>query len=388
LLAAAALAGTGWLWWQGQQGADSRNGQFAAELANLERSDEALESDLQRLREAVTAMPDDPGAAIAALEQQVEARTDAVRRLREQLDEQLALSRSLQMASVAMQGRLKAAEAALAGLANRERDVVRDLDLAEVEYLLRLASYRLRLFSDVAGAKTALELADRQLAALDSPVYLAVRQDISAALRGLEKRSPPDFVATAGELDAAQQAIAALPFPEGETATGRPASGATGWWAKTVDVFSRLVTIRRSTPEEMEQLSLKDRDFIRQRFWLQLETARLALMRRDDQAFQGSLSRARETLSDWFDMQSEAGQDMLGRLQALEALRLEPVLPDISQPWQTLHALRQDAGEYRPLEPSEPLPDAAEPPGPPVNEPEAVSEPEAESEPAAKADRQ
>lgn len=349
LLALAALGGTGWLWWQEQQAADPEMQQLSSKVSKLQDSQQGLESGLQRVENEVAALPEDSASAITALEQRFEARADELERLRAELDEQVALARSLQMASAAMQGRVQAAEAALANLANRQRSAVSDLDVAEVEYLLRLASERLKLFSDVSAAESALELAGRQLAALDNPAYLAVRQDIAAARRDLENFPAPDVFETSNELDAAQRSVAALNFPAGGTAVPEAEAAGPGWWGKVKEVFSKLVTIRRSTTAEMEQLTLQERDFIRQRLWLQLETARLALMRLDESAFRKALSGAQDTLAGWFDDEGKAYTDLASRLQKLQGIALEPVLPDISQPWQTLQALRQGSNGYVPL---------------------------------------
>ena len=78
----------------------------------------------------------------------IEADGAQVNSLDQTVRDQLALSRSLQAAAESMQGRLLATEAALAGMSSQELDAGGELDLAEVDYLLRLANERLKLFSD------------------------------------------------------------------------------------------------------------------------------------------------------------------------------------------------------------------------------------------------
>ena len=114
-----------------------------------------------------------------------------------------------------------------------------------------------------------------------------------------------------------------------------------GWWEKVKSVFSNLVTIRRSTTQENEIISLQDKDYIRQRLWLQLEVAHLSLMRREQEAFRNSLEQVRETLSTWFDSGDGAYQSAIRDINELLELDIELDVPDISAPWATIRLVRE-----------------------------------------------
>jgi len=248
-----------------------------------------------------------------------------------------------------LHGRLRAAEGALTGMSTRELDAGAELDVAEVDYLLRLANERLKLFSDPAAADQALEVADMHLAALDNPLYVGVRQDIAAARRSLASVNIPDYLDIASRLDSIQQNIASLPFRSGDPADSASVpAAAEGWWEKVKGVFSNLVTVRRSTDEENERISLQDKDFIRQRAWLQLEVAHLALMRRDQQAFRGALARVQDMLPAWFDGGDSGYQSVMQQIDSLASIEVQVDVPDITAPWSTLRMLR--AGQPRPAE--------------------------------------
>ena len=343
VFALAALAGSAWMWWQDQTAQEEGTDKALTEIARLERADSEISLKLNQLRDELDSLPaDDSSREIASLQQRLESGVAEVDRLEQSLNEQLALSRTLQAAAEAMQGRLLAAEAALTGMASKELDAGGELDLAEVDYLLRLANERLKLFSDPLAADQVLELADIHLAAMDNPMYLGVRQDIAVARRALAELSLPDYFAISNELDTIQQSIAGLPFP-GEAAVSAEQEQVTeeGWWEKLKGVFSSLVTVRRSTAEENEKISLEDKDYIRQRLWLQLEIAHLSLMRRDQPAFRNSLSRVRETLSAWFDADSSSYQEVTASLDRLSGLEVQLDVPDISPPWATLRLIRE-----------------------------------------------
>jgi uroporphyrin-3 C-methyltransferase len=342
LFALAALVGTGWMWWQDQSALGLEQEQVFREIARLESRDSELSLKLDQVRNELEATASgDVSADVEAMERRLRADRAKLADVEQAIEEQLAVSRSLQAATDSMHGRLQAAEAAVTGMSTRELDAGGELDLAEVDYLLRLANERLKLFSDPAAADQALELADMHLAALDNPMYLGVRQDIAAARREIAALELPDFLGIANQLDQAQQMIPSLVFPEDspQTPPGAP-EAEEGWWAKLKGVFSNLVTVRRSTEEESQRISLQDKDFIRQRLWTQLEVAHLALMRHDQQAFRTSLERARETLSAWFEESDRHYQALNADIEKLLAVDIAVSVPDITAPWSTLRSLR------------------------------------------------
>jgi uroporphyrin-3 C-methyltransferase len=338
----AAVGLTAWMWWQDQAEVETDDARMLTEISRLEAGDQELTRKITQLGEQFDALAEgDVSGEFQALQGRLQNDREQVAELDRQMREQLALTRSLQTAVDSTQGRLQAAEAAVASLSTRELDAGGELDLAEVDYLLRLANERLKLFSDPAAADQALEVADLHLAALDNPMYLGVRQEIAAARRQLAAVELPDYLAIANRLDEIQAAVPELPF-RGETpaaGTGGEAAG-DGWWDKVKSVFSGLVTVRRSTEDDLERISLQDKDYIRERVWLQLEIAHLSLMQRDQEMFRGSLDRVRESVDQWFNPQSGAVQDVEAGLDELAGVPIEVEVPDITGPWSTLRLLR------------------------------------------------
>jgi uncharacterized protein HemX len=87
-------------------------------------------------------------------------------------------------------------------------------------------------------------------------------------------------------------------------------------------------------------LSLDDKDYLRQGLWLQLESARLALMRNDIGAYNGSLDRVSITVEQFFQGRSAAVQSLLHETADLKGVNIAPEMPDISAPWTQLRQLR------------------------------------------------
>ncbi len=356
LFALAALAGTAWMWWLDEMTGEQGDDPVIAEIARLGSADNELSLKLEQALGQLESLADhDSSAQIAALQERLEADSAQLRNLDQTTRDQLALSRSLQAAAESMQARLLATEATLAGMSAPELDAGGELDLAEVDYLLRLANERLKLFSDPVAADQALEIADLHLAALDNPMYLGVRQEIATARGALAAVKKPDYLGIISQLETIRENTATLPLL-GSAPVGQEIELAveSGWWEKVKSVFSNLVTIRRSTGGENERISLEDKDYIRQRLWLQLEVAHLSLMRREQGAFRHSLEQVRKTLSTWFDPGDGAYQSAIRGIDELLALEIELDVPDISAPWATIRLVREGRAGPAPAEQKKP----------------------------------
>ncbi len=356
IFALAALAGTAWMWWLDEMTGEQGDDPVYVEIARLGSADNELSLKLEQALGQLESLADhDSSAQIAELQKRLEADSAQVRNLDQTIRDQLALSRSLQAAAESMQGRLLATEATLAGMSAPELDAGGELDLAEVDYLLRLANERLKLFSDPVAADQALEIADLHLAALDNPMYLGVRQEIATARGELAAVKMPDYLDIISQLETIRESTASLPLL-GSAPVGRESELAveTGWWEKLKSVFSNLVTIRRSTGGENQRISLEDKDYIRQRLWLQLEVAHLSLMRREQGAFRHSLEQVRESLSTWFDPGDGAYQSAIRGIDELLVLEIELDVPDISAPWATIRLVREGRARPAPAEQNKP----------------------------------
>ncbi len=352
LLLVLALAGwNGWTWWQDRQ-ADDATVDLAAALDQARVDRQALRRAQQEQAQRL--------AAVEGLEM-----AEGLARLDAAIDQAESVAGSDRARLAALEATLQELTARIDGLEGRVAAVVvrgesprQGLDLAEVDYLLRSANERLRLYGDARTADQALALADAQLAAMDDPVYLSVRQAIAAARLDIEAVEPPDTIALTERLGQLQAAVPGLPFPgevvvrddDGEAETAEDP----GVWARFKAAMSDLVSVRRRA-DDASLVSLEDKDFVRQGLWLQLETARLALIREDDEAFQAALARAAATVTQYFDGDAARVERFARQLEQLAAVELAVAWPDISEPWTRLQGIRS-AGVPAPA-----APPAAEP---------------------------
>ena len=340
LVAVLAAGGSAYLWWLDWQAGSEASDQLAR-VESMAASQSGLAQSLQALESRLAAVEqDDTGSNLAALSGSVNRLEQRISGLDQQSAENEARDQTVQAALFDLQQALTSAEATLAAVTARSDTPGQRLDMYEVESLLRLASERLQLFADVAAADEALALADERLAAMGDPVYLSVRQRIARARQALAAIELPDPVLIEGRLSALQAQVPLMPFP-GEVIEQpeAPASPPDGLWERFKQTLSGLVTVRRRTSEDA--LTIGDKDYLRQGLWLQLETARLSMTRRDSAAYRAALDRSADTLNRYFDGSASAVQSAVSEIDQLSKFSLEAQLPDISGPWSQLNLLRQ-----------------------------------------------
>lgn len=347
LLALGAAALSGWLWWQARDTDGAADMALQARLDSLQQRQNRQAQDLAALQSRLDESSESAVDA-QALESGLAEQRARSRSLEQELEAQASHARNLQQAIEAMQARLMAVESGLAAQAPAAADAPARLELAGVDFLLRFAPQRLTLFHDIRTADQALALADAQLEAMDNPLHIGLRQRIADARQALAETTLPNPVEISARLDAVQGRLAQLSFGERGDEAAVPDGPVTeaggdepGWWARLRASLASLVTVRRVADDTAARLTLDDKDMLRQGLWMQIEAARLALMRHDQPAWNDALSRASAVLERWFDPSSTTYRAVHGELEALAGLTIDPDLPDISGPWAQLQVIRQ-----------------------------------------------
>lgn len=370
LVALAAVSQSAWRWWQ-EYSTDSSGQTMQESIQQVRNSQQQLFESVNSVQSRVDVLANDVKSdEIATQAGQLVELEKTVDKLNRQSEEDKAAMSAMQGSIRSEELRISAVEAGLINVAANSRNSSVELELAEIGFVLRAASERLQLFSDPEAADLALHAADNLVEALRDPMFLSVRQRIAAARQTLSEVPRIDELELSASISDLQSKIPDLPF-KGQVAaaplTVLPEDA--GWWASFKNSLSSLVTVRRRVPIDEELLSLEDKDYLRQGLWLQFESARLSLMRRDDKTFQLSLQRVSDTLNQFFENGASPVQKMMQDLAALQLADIAPEMPDISGPWTQLQQLR----DSRRLLNSAPAAD-------PVEEPPEVSSPQ-ESEP-------
>ena len=345
LLALGALALSALVWLEAHDGGPQENAEAQAELEQLRQTQSDHSRNLANLTGRVESLlADSSPDVLDALQSTIEEHAAQNLELQSALETQQLYTRTLQQAIEALQARLKVVETGMATRSPAYSSSPEQFNLAGVEYLLRLAPERLTLFHDVRAADAALAAADVQLAAMDNPVYLGLRQHIADARQALADAELPNQIELSARLDGIQKQLSALTFGGESNAQGNAEAAASaaedqGWWQRLKSSLASLVTVRRSSDKADSRLTLEDKDLLRQGLWMQIEGARLALMRHDQASWEDTLSRARDVLDRWFDPSSGEYSAVNGELQSLLAVSVSPKLPDISGPWAQLQLI-------------------------------------------------
>lgn len=226
---------------------------------------------------------------------------------------------------------------------------------AEAEYLMRVANHRLQLAGDVDTAIRALEAADGRLRDSGDPGWIEVRELLAKEIATLKGVGQLDRVGLAARLNGLKDQVKALKMVGLSYTPAKPAPGDSpaesgersvetllkdGW-----EGFKSVMVIRHRDKPVSAMLPPEQQFFVYQNLQLQLEAARLALLKGDQQLYGSSLEQAATWIGEFFDIDATATQAAQQEISALQSVDVDPRLPDISRSLVALQARVQTAGE-------------------------------------------
>ncbi|GMG85917.1 uroporphyrinogen-III C-methyltransferase [Biformimicrobium ophioploci] len=255
-----------------------------------------------------------------------------------------------------MQKLLDAQTSRIQAMGNVTRE---DWQLAEANYLLRLASQRLQMERNAEGALGLVTSADRILKELDMHGLFATREQLARDIAALKLTENVDREGIYLALRALEQAFAQLPLqpqfelekqagPDSET----EAVGMARLEASLEDFRGFLkdaIRIREGAVDPV-LLAPESEARVRQALRMQIEQAQLALLRGESKIYLDALQQASKLLGDY----APAGKQrdvLLESLQELSQRNIEQTLPDIGG---SLESLQDFIYQMQRLEPSSP----------------------------------
>ena len=336
LLALIAVAGAGWLYWQGGQRLDALD-------ARLQTVDAATRESLASASRGGELAPE-ARQAIDALQQSV---AGELRQLDQRLDLQVG----------ELQPRLRQQEEYLQSLEQQlreQREVLGAMTgsdreawlLAEVEYLLRLANQRLLMTADAVSARKLLASADAILRQLDDSGLHALRRAVAADRAALRAVPQIDVEGLYLRLAAVIDQIAGLEvfvLPErGE----QPAQTAEpGWrerlrqgYAQALAKLSDYIAIRRRDVHVEALMDPQLEDLMRQNTAMLLQQAQIALLSGNQRLYRESLQRTRHWVAEFFLLDQSVAESVLREIDDLADEVVAVPLPDVTASLQALEA--------------------------------------------------
>jgi len=319
-----ALAGVGYLAWTNWRGAHD---------ASADASRQALERRVDAAQEATAAV----ASSVAALEEADAAAAEAANTLRQDLDEDRRALEALPPRIAALEGSV----ASLAGISQGTRDTWL---LAEAEHYMQIANAQLQLSDNPDLAALALRMADERIVQLANPGLTDVRREISSELAALDAMAKPDTEGLTLTLGALAHVVETLPLASEAEETGddgtmdSEASGVDRAWASVKNAMSGLVKVTPPEKAKLVQLSPDAEFFLRNNLALQLQAARLALLRGEQAIFEQTLDDTAALLDAYFDVDSAQVASARATIAEIRGSELRVDKPDISG---SLRLLRQ-----------------------------------------------
>jgi uroporphyrin-3 C-methyltransferase len=290
LFAVMALAVAGYMAWQNWQ--SSRDTRATEDYARLDNRISTTSRSLAELEAQV--------GELGGRDSGVDAEIDA---LRSDLDERVRLLSSLP----ARVSTLESSVASLAGVSEGARDA---WILAESEYYMQIANAQLQLANNPHLAALALRMADERIVQLANPALTDVRRAISDELAALDVMEKPDLEGATLTLASLARVVESLPLAATAEAADDAAeidpelSGVRRAWASAKNAMSGLVKVTPPEQAKLVQLSPDTEFFLRNNIALQLQSARLALLRGEQAIFEQTLDDTSALLNAYFDTSS------------------------------------------------------------------------------------
>jgi uncharacterized protein HemX len=324
LLAIIAVTASGYTAWHNWQGArDTTADDTVARLDNRVATSAKSLADLE--------------ARVAGLGGRDPAIDAELTAIRQELDERLRLLSSLPTRMSTLEGSV----AALAGVSEGARDA---WVLAESEYYMQIANAQLQLANNPHLASLALKMADERIVQLANPALTDVRRALSDELTALEALEKPDIEGATLTLASLARVVESLPLASAAVANEETneidpeLSGAGRAWASVKGAMSGLVTVTPADQAKLVQLSPDAEFFLRNNIALQLQSARLALLRGEQAIFEQTLDDTNALLVDYFDTSSASVAGAQATIAEVRGHVFATAVPDISE---SLRLLRQ-----------------------------------------------
>lgn len=275
---------------------------------------------------------------------------------------------SLRSEIASQQENLEAAQAALAEslgeTINAQPPTDRDWQLAEAQYLLRIANHRLLMERDAVMAGQLLASADNILAEVGDFSLFDVRARLADEILSLKALTGTDLQGLYLQIEALKKAIETLPArvpeylqkdapaldadPDAVAAAAEAGDAkAPTVWQEIGSRLSAFYQYRKVDGSETREalLSPDQSIYLEMNLRLMLERAQLALMRRNQLIYEQSLATAEEWVGEYFDSSAPSVTQAQSQLAELLEVNLELPIPDISGSLTALQAVSRGSEE-------------------------------------------
>ena len=231
-----------------------------------------------------------------------------------------------------------------------------DWALAEIEHLLIIASQRLALDADVETAIAAMEAADDRLRDMGQPDLIEIRSQLTRDINALKSVSTVDISGMAIYMADMIQRIDSLPLKDPISAENTRVSADAEqtdpekpmWQTFLSTVWQELKSLFKISHREGSvtiALLPEQQYYLFQNLGLQLNAARLSILRRDTEGLRTSIDLVLDWLDTYFDSTDAGVINTEDSLRQMLRVDLKPKLPDISSSLEGLRAYGRNKAE-------------------------------------------
>ena len=294
----------------------------------------AMASAMRAMQDSVVSLQQN----VTTLSDQIAARDSEIAAIERGFADRLRQIESLPGRMSTIEGSVSA----LQGISTGARDAWL---LAEAEYYMQIANAQLQLAGNPRLASLALRLADERILQLANPALIDIRRALSFELRALEVMDKPDTAGLTLTLASLAAVVDSLPLrqeiamsQDNETVDDTELTGTDRALASLKNAMDRAISVRRVDESVKPLIAPEAQYFLRANLALQLQAARLAILRGDETIFQHSLDDAATWLTEYYDTDGSAVRSALQTIAEIRDSVFSVSLPDISE---SLRLLRQ-----------------------------------------------
>lgn len=235
--------------------------------------------------------------------------------------------------------------------AEQQIHVNKDYALAEIEHLLIIANYNLKLDHNVATALSAMEAVDKRLQAFKDPAALSAREQLIADMNELRSLNQGDLSGMALYLSDLIERVDSLELKENvviqqdfdttppEKETQESVEGFKHFFQLVWQELKSLVVITRDNEVAAARLLPDEVYFLRANLKLELANARFAVFNRDTDNLRMSIKHMQSWLQSYFNLADANVRNIYDTLSEMKKMTLEFPEFDISSSLESVRAL-------------------------------------------------
>jgi uroporphyrin-3 C-methyltransferase len=226
--------------------------------------------------------------------------------------------------------------------------------LIEVEQALSIADQQLQLAGNVQSSIAALQVADARLASADRPQFTNIRRSIAQDLDKLRALPSVDVSGLVVKIDQLIGMVDRLPLmagvqprasaaqtPDAAQAPVPAGAAATVWWKRMFDWWQPLrdgflsdtrdlIRIQRVEKPDTLLVAPDQGAMLRENLKLRLLNARLALLSRQENAWQTDLTSVNQAIAAYFDASAPPTRSALILLKQIQETDISIELPSLN----------------------------------------------------------